>query len=73
MGLDYVYRYFAPGFSHGINQMLNFAALPLGVEGGKPPPGNHALDQVARELLTSVSSSSALVRRVSELITYQAG
>jgi hypothetical protein len=72
MGLDYVYEYFAPGFSASLPQMVAFATLPPGVEAGKPPLDRHPGLDAVRRVLDPLAPVSALARRIRDEIAHEA-
>jgi hypothetical protein len=72
MGLDYVYEYFAPSFSLTLQQMVDFAKLPPGVEAGKPPRDVHPAWDAVRRVLDPLAPVSALARRIRDVITHEA-
>jgi hypothetical protein len=72
MGLDYVYEYFAPSFSLTLQQMVDFAKLPPGVQAGKLPLDVHPGLDAVRRVLDPLAPVSALTRHIRDVITREA-
>lgn len=68
MGLDYVYRYFAPEFSLARGDVLSVANTPANADVNEPPGANLGRDGTD-ELVAQLLSMSALTRDVSDFAT----